>query len=182
MLINNGLRAVAGPRNFISSSQTFVFCKHASTIISTARLLLASNGLGPSKSTSRLHSFEDSLQFLSGTSHQARSIPPKSPNMAAPDREILPDTFVGFHIVQLETFPDADKAYSIKPVHYAISIHKLELGGAFSFQGTVKIDVEVKKPVKEVVLNAYQLEVHSAKIQNKNGHGLSPQGAQWHTY
>ena len=55
------------------------------------------------------------------------------------------------------------------PVHYDISLYDLEFSGAFGFQGTVKIDVQLNKPTKEITLNAYQLQVHSAKIQTKDG-------------
>ncbi|KAI9792331.1 MAG: hypothetical protein M1816_002556 [Peltula sp. TS41687] len=64
--------------------------------------------------------------------------------MAANDRDILPD--------------------SVKPINYAISLYDLELGGAFSYQGTVKIDLDVKKNTQEIVLNAVQLKIHSAEV------------------
>ncbi|KAI9846194.1 MAG: hypothetical protein M1837_004308 [Sclerophora amabilis] len=61
------------------------------------------------------------------------------------DRDVLPDT--------------------IKPTHYDISLYDLELGGAFSYQGTVAIDIAIKKSTKEVVLNAHELKIHSGEIQ-----------------
>ena len=57
-----------------------------------------------------------------------------------------------------------DSDHRVKPVHYAISLFDLELGGAYSYQGTVKIDVHVKKLTTEIVLNAVQLKIHSAKL------------------
>ena len=53
---------------------------------------------------------------------------------------------------------------SLKPTNYALSLHDLEFGGAFSYQGTVKIDVEIRKSTAEVVLNANQLRVHDAEV------------------
>ena len=60
----------------------------------------------------------------------------------------------------------------VKPVNYSLSLYDLELGGAFTFQGTVKIEISIKSPVKQIFLNAYQLKVNSAQIA---GDGLNPQ-------
>ncbi|KAA6410075.1 MAG: aminopeptidase 2 [Lasallia pustulata] len=62
--------------------------------------------------------------------------------MALMDRDVLPD--------------------AVKPVHYDISIYDLELGDAFSYQGAVTIELEIRKATKEIVLNAHQLKIHSA--------------------
>jgi aminopeptidase N len=61
------------------------------------------------------------------------------------DRDILPD--------------------NVKPVNYDISLYDLELGGAFSYQGTVSILSKILKSSKEITLNAHQLKIHSAEIQ-----------------
>jgi len=60
------------------------------------------------------------------------------------DRDILPDT--------------------VKPVHYAISLYDLELGGAYSYQGTVSIDIKIEKSTKEVILNSHHLKIYSAEV------------------
>lgn len=52
----------------------------------------------------------------------------------------------------------------VKPVNYAISLYDLEMGGSYSYQGTVKIDLDVKKDTKEIVLNALQIKIHSVEI------------------
>ncbi|KAL2041709.1 hypothetical protein N7G274_005493 [Stereocaulon virgatum] len=62
--------------------------------------------------------------------------------MATKDRDILPDT--------------------VKPVHYAIELFDLELGGAFAYQGTVRIEININKAVEEITLNTHQLNVSSA--------------------
>lgn len=62
-----------------------------------------------------------------------------------------------------DTLPD-----SVKPSHYAISLYDLEHGGAFSYQGTVTIDLEIKKSSKEIVLNANQLKIHSAELKTEH--------------
>ncbi|KAI9785509.1 MAG: hypothetical protein M1839_009250 [Geoglossum umbratile] len=64
--------------------------------------------------------------------------------MASIDRDVLPD--------------------ALKPINYAISLYDLELGGAFSYQGTVKIDVDIRRNTTEVVLNVNQLKVNSAEV------------------
>lgn len=60
------------------------------------------------------------------------------------DRDILPDT--------------------IKPINYDISIYDLELGGDFSYQGTVSILSKVAKSTKELILNSHQLKIHNVQV------------------
>ena len=63
---------------------------------------------------------------------------------AALDRDILPD--------------------NVKPVNYDISIFDLELGGGFSYQGSVAIQLKVTKSSKEITLNSHKLKIHSAEL------------------
>ncbi|GAB1318269.1 Peptidase family M1-domain-containing protein [Madurella fahalii] len=66
------------------------------------------------------------------------------------DRDILPDNF--------------------KPAHYELVITDLDFKG-WSYKGTVRIDGEVVKPTKEIVLNTLELKLLSSKIvvsQNKS--------------
>jgi hypothetical protein len=58
--------------------------------------------------------------------------------------------------------------YSVKPTNYAISIHDLELGGKWSYQGRVKIALEIKKSAKEIVLNTNQLVIHGAELSTEH--------------
>jgi aminopeptidase N len=60
------------------------------------------------------------------------------------DRDILPDT--------------------VKPVHYDLSLYDIELGGAFSFQGTVKITAKTLESTKIIVLNSHQLKIHDSEV------------------
>ncbi|TVY43894.1 Aminopeptidase [Lachnellula occidentalis] len=60
------------------------------------------------------------------------------------DRDILPDT--------------------VKAVNYDLSIYDIELGGAFSYQGSVHILSKINKGTKEIVLNSHQLKIHSAEV------------------
>lgn len=53
---------------------------------------------------------------------------------------------------------------SVKPIHYDLSLYELELGGGFTFQGTVKIQVEIKEPTSEITLNAIDIKVHAANV------------------
>ena len=54
---------------------------------------------------------------------------------------------------------------SVKPVNYDISLHDLELGGSYSYHGTVKIDLEVRKNTTEIVLNTLQLKIGRAEVR-----------------
>ncbi|GAB7354847.1 hypothetical protein MBLNU459_g5224t3 [Dothideomycetes sp. NU459] len=65
------------------------------------------------------------------------------------DRDILPD--------------------AVKPSHYKLSLFDLELGGGWSYQGKVDIDVEVKEETKEITLNAHLLKIHGAEIATEQG-------------
>jgi len=58
-----------------------------------------------------------------------------------------------------DVLPDA-----IKPINYDISIYDLELGGAFSYQGTVSILSKIIQSSKEIVLNAHQLKIHGVEV------------------
>lgn len=60
------------------------------------------------------------------------------------DRDILPD--------------------NIKPINYDLSLYDLELGGAFSYQGTVSVLAKVVKSSKEITLNSHQLKIHSVEV------------------
>ncbi|KAI6708974.1 hypothetical protein JHW43_008509 [Diplocarpon mali] len=60
------------------------------------------------------------------------------------DRDILPD--------------------NIRPLNYDISIYDIELGGAFSYTGTVKILSKIVKSSREITLNAHLLKIHSAEV------------------
>ena len=62
-----------------------------------------------------------------------------------------------------------DFSLSVKPVNYDISLYDLELGGSFSYHGTVKIHLRVQKPTKNIVINALQLKIKSAKISSGGG-------------
>lgn len=53
---------------------------------------------------------------------------------------------------------------NIKPVNYDISIYDLELGGGFTYQGTVSILSKITKDSKEIVLNSHQLKIHGAEV------------------
>lgn len=64
-------------------------------------------------------------------------------NMAASDRDILPDT--------------------VKPLNYDLSLFNLDFGGSWGYDGLVKIDAHVS-PTKEVVLNTKELKITSAHV------------------
>ena len=59
--------------------------------------------------------------------------------------------------------------YRAKPVHYDVSLFSLELGGAWTYHGIVKIDLKVISPTRELVLNSKEIEVESAEISNPKG-------------
>lgn len=57
----------------------------------------------------------------------------------------------------------------VKPTNYNLSLYDLEFGGSWSYQGTVKIDVEVKVDTKEITLNTFRLKIQSAEVQTDAG-------------
>lgn len=67
--------------------------------------------------------------------------------MAAVDRDVLPS--------------------HVKPKHYDISLYDIELGGKFTYQGKVTIDLKITQPIKELSVNAIQLKLFSASLGGK---------------
>ena len=63
---------------------------------------------------------------------------------SASDRDVLPD--------------------NVKPVNYDISLFDIELGGSFSYEGTVAIQLKVTKSSKEVSLDCHHLKIHGAEL------------------
>ncbi|KYK56145.1 aminopeptidase [Drechmeria coniospora] len=59
------------------------------------------------------------------------------------DREVLPD--------------------NVKPIHYKVSLGELDFK-AWTYKGTVTIDVEVVKPTKQIVLNTLEIKLSRAKL------------------
>ncbi|KAK4504672.1 hypothetical protein PRZ48_002633 [Zasmidium cellare] len=57
----------------------------------------------------------------------------------------------------------------VKPNNYAISLTDLSPGEPWTYQGTVNIDVEIKKATKSIVLNAFALKLHSAEVAADSG-------------
>lgn len=53
------------------------------------------------------------------------------------------------------------------PVHYDISLYDLEGGGDFRYKGLVKIELQVKHPTNEIVLNAHRLEIHNVQLSTQ---------------
>ena len=53
-------------------------------------------------------------------------------------------------------------------MNYDLFLYDLELGGEFSFQGTVKIEADIKAPTKKITLNSIDIKVHSAEVFSNN--------------
>jgi aminopeptidase N len=71
---------------------------------------------------------------------------------------------------------------SVKPINYNLSLYNLEFLGKWSYQGTVKIDLDIKKSAKEIVLNTHQLVLHSAELtteQSKTEQALKSSGISY---
>ena len=85
------------------------------------------------------------------------------------DRDVLPDVYV----YRATLCPAINKltrlVHRVKPSNYAISLFDLELGGSWTYQGKVDIDVEVKQETNEITLNTHQLKVQSAQISSEQG-------------
>lgn len=56
----------------------------------------------------------------------------------------------------------------MKPINYDLSIHSLEFLGDWSYQGRVKIALEINQSAKEIVLNTNQLKIHSAELSTEH--------------
>ncbi|KAI4196382.1 MAG: hypothetical protein LQ348_002323 [Seirophora lacunosa] len=56
----------------------------------------------------------------------------------------------------------------VKPVNYEISLYDLELGGDFNYKGLVKIELQVKRPTKKIVINAHQLKVEHVQLSSES--------------
>ncbi|KAF2767501.1 hypothetical protein EJ03DRAFT_276034 [Teratosphaeria nubilosa] len=67
----------------------------------------------------------------------------------ATDRDILPD--------------------NVKPTNYAISLFDLQNGEPWTYQGTVAIDLEIKKETQTITLNTHELQVHTVEIATEAG-------------
>jgi aminopeptidase N len=77
----------------------------------------------------------------------------------------FPKNYIPAEIMTSTSHSDRDiLPGTVKPVHYDLSIYDIELGGAFSFQGTAKITVEVLKNMKSIVLNSHQLKIHDSEV------------------
>ncbi|KAK0248640.1 hypothetical protein LTS09_016199 [Friedmanniomyces endolithicus] len=57
----------------------------------------------------------------------------------------------------------------VEPSNYALSIFDLKAGDPWTYQGTVAIDLEVKKSTKSITLNTFKLKVHSAELSSEAG-------------
>src|SRR5579859_5434955 len=78
-------------------------------------------------------------------SYFTRKMATSAPITANPAREILP--------------------WNVVPKHYRLSL--TPDFSTFKFAGTVKVDVDVVEATKSIVLNAVDLELHSATVQSK---------------
>ena len=54
-------------------------------------------------------------------------------------------------------------------MNYDVSLFSLELGGAWTYHGIVKIALKVISPMGELVLNSKEIEVKSAEISDLKG-------------
>jgi aminopeptidase N len=89
------------------------------------------------------------LSFYASILHENHISPSIMATTTHPDRDILPDT--------------------VKPVNYALSIHDIELGGAFSYQGSVVITAKVSKSTRSITFNSHQLKIHSSEVEIEHG-------------
>lgn len=55
----------------------------------------------------------------------------------------------------------------VKAVNYDIELFDLELGGAFSFQGIVRVQVNIKSATESIILNAHHLTIHEGEISGR---------------
>jgi hypothetical protein len=72
--------------------------------------------------------------------------------------------------------------YRAKPLNYNLSIYDLEFLGNWTYKGALKIDLDIKKAAKEIVLNANQLVLQSAELftdHPKTQEGLKSSGIDY---
>lgn len=161
------IQRVAAARHFlcdrIRSSRHTIFCSHNSNR-SLVLLVPSADQYRPTKTTSRprtshlrisspfppllstpFHRHLQGDQLSRPCSSTASSILVKM----ATDRDILPD--------------------NVRPNSYDISLYELQAGPPWSYQGTVKIGLEIKKATQSIVLNTDQLKLHSAELLSESG-------------
>ena len=63
----------------------------------------------------------------------------------------------------------ANAVVRLKPINYDISLYDIQFSGDFQYKGTVKIELQVKKPTKQVVINVNQVKIHAARVSGQDG-------------
>ena len=58
------------------------------------------------------------------------------------------------------------------PINYNIELWDLELGGDFSYQGCVTIEINIKTAVKTITLNAHQLNIDHGEVNGEKVQGM----------
>lgn len=58
----------------------------------------------------------------------------------------------------------ADVPYSVKPVHYDLAIYDLDTK-AFTYNGSVKITLELKEKTSSIILNSKELKIIEGNVQ-----------------
>ncbi|CZT45553.1 related to (AAP1)-alanine/arginine aminopeptidase [Rhynchosporium secalis] len=53
---------------------------------------------------------------------------------------------------------------NVRPINYDISVYDIELGGGFTYQGSVIILAKIVKTSKEITLNSHLLKLHSVEV------------------
>lgn len=61
--------------------------------------------------------------------------------------------------------------FSVKPTNYDLSLHNLELSGngSWSYDGSLQIELEIRKETDTITLNTHELKIHSATISTASG-------------
>lgn len=70
---------------------------------------------------------------------------------------------------------------NVKAVNYDISIYDIEMGGAFGYQGTVKIATYIEIPSKEITLNTHELQILDAEVLFENSKSIKSTGTTYDT-
>jgi Peptidase M1 N-terminal domain len=122
-------------------------------------IILSREGQLSSRLTRRL-----SISAL-GVQSRTRSTSTCRPSIKCPVEQSLRKESIR-HLAMSVNFNDRDTLPdTIKPISYDISIYDIELGGNFTYQGTVSILATVVRASKEIVLNSHQIKIHSAEVQ-----------------
>ncbi|KAJ6002901.1 Alanine/arginine aminopeptidase [Penicillium sp. IBT 35674x] len=113
--------------------------------------------------------FCPSPSFLSSFSSRSPRLRPRLSPITAPRLHLVFSRYCSAEARMMastdrDTLPDV-----AKPTNYHVSLFDLQLEGSWGYKGLLKIDTQVTRATKEIVLNAKEIEVQSAELVGEDG-------------